>query len=1006
MLIIGGKPAFFLLSQNTLHTLSRSELPYPENIAFVTRDSAGFYWFGNDNGLTCFDGGSARHIPIQSRASGVTHDQNVQSRMYPDRAGRLWFTTYAALHAFDPRTETFFTYQIETAKGAVTEDYRAFFYHAPRDEIWLRAGDSLYAYTISRKQHRLLGGPTRSINYAVSQKSDGGWRVIGSPWWNGPGVEVFDTEGGTRRLRTTDLIDVDQMVVAVAVIDESNYYLAGVRGLLHARITADTVRLASIPDRSNSDYVTSGVVFDPERYQLFVSRPREGVFRYDILADEWHPFSGPTSDEPEPTPRDLYLDPTDILWISYHRRGLDYVLLGNSRSARSSTPDLSVTISDIAYEAPDSIALLSIRGNYYRAELSRTGASDWEEATDWTGGQPSPRNPKFFRDGSGLFVTGQQRLYYRQLGKTAWRHYLLAPSQLRDMLTSPGGSRRLLISKGTVQEIDLLLPRIRQEAIPEITAAENKGFIQFLPLSPTEFLLARQGNAIWHCRWKNERIRVIERLPTPGDVYSLSPYRADTLLLGTSQGLYYWTGRDIRPIDYPSFLFSTPAVRSMVRDTAGRVWIGTENGLFRLTALNEPLVYFSEADGLPSNRFLQTPGFTAENGLLYMATDRGLAAIRHAPARASARTDAPYIQGIWVNKTPLIATHSPRELTKLRLSYAENTLGFQLGLIGLRRSVASGLLFRLIGYEDREQWVEPGGFARYPNLPPGDYALRIAAVDKNGIRGREKQLSIHIVPPFYQTWWFQIIIALLVLLLIGGTYLLLLRREINKQRLLREQQARIAAERDRIAGEVHDDLGGQLSSILFLSEEILLLDDAQFPFRREMKRIHELSRDSLVNIRDIIFALDNRRGSVTDLVNRLERYGQQFFADHGIAFSKRSTLVNAGPYELSSRQKRNLSQIVKEAFHNIVKHAGAGWVRFSAESAAGDTLVLRISDDGKGFSTAAGVLNESEEQTPGYGLINMRQKAEAIAATIAFDSRVGEGTTITVTIKLDAAPRL
>jgi anti-sigma regulatory factor (Ser/Thr protein kinase) len=85
-----------------------------------------------------------------------------------------------------------------------------------------------------------------------------------------------------------------------------------------------------------------------------------------------------------------------------------------------------------------------------------------------------------------------------------------------------------------------------------------------------------------------------------------------------------------------------------------------------------------------------------------------------------------------------------------------------------------------------------------------------------------------------------------------------------------------------------------------------------------------------------------------------------------------------------------LYRISQEALHNVVKHAGARQVELTLQQKGG-AVVLRIRDDGKGFDASA--------VPDGHlGLAGMRARAEKIAASFDVDSRIGEGTTIVVTV--------
>jgi signal transduction histidine kinase len=350
------------------------------------------------------------------------------------------------------------------------------------------------------------------------------------------------------------------------------------------------------------------------------------------------------------------------------------------------------------------------------------------------------------------------------------------------------------------------------------------------------------------------------------------------------------------------------------------------------------------------------------------------------------RPAEPYLASIRVNDVPISGNETPRFLNTLVRAYTKNNFDFKLSTIADGNSPASAVEYQLANYDSKAVRVPPGTTVRYPNLPPGTYTLQLTAINQNGLPSGKKSLQIIINPPYWQTWWFRVAALFALALIAAGIYIAGLRRERLKQQRLSDQQARLAAERDRIAGEVHDDLGGQISSILYLSEEMLLTGTAPAN-ERELNRIHELSRTSLQNVRDIIFALDNRRATLAALGDQLRGAGTDFFTDRKIAFTCADTFARPD-FSLTSRQKRNLTLILKEAWHNTAKHAAATAVQLDITQANG-TLHLTCADNGKGFTSTT-----SKKATGGYGLENMTEKAAAIGATVSLESVPGKGTTL------------
>ena len=87
--------------------------------------------------------------------------------------------------------------------------------------------------------------------------------------------------------------------------------------------------------------------------------------------------------------------------------------------------------------------------------------------------------------------------------------------------------------------------------------------------------------------------------------------------------------------------------------------------------------------------------------------------------------------------------------------------------------------------------------------------------------------------------------------------------------------------------------------------------------------------------------------------------------------------------------ENELLRILQESLSNIDKHAGAEHVDVSWDVEDGSG-VLRVQDDGKGFDTARGIRDNA------YGLVGMRERADAIGARLIISSTPGDGTTVTV----------
>jgi NO-binding membrane sensor protein with MHYT domain len=200
----------------------------------------------------------------------------------------------------------------------------------------------------------------------------------------------------------------------------------------------------------------------------------------------------------------------------------------------------------------------------------------------------------------------------------------------------------------------------------------------------------------------------------------------------------------------------------------------------------------------------------------------------------------------------------------------------------------------------------------------------------------------------------------------------------------------------RIARELHDELGGALTSLRWDLEEV----EKMLSVGRDQANISAL-REKIAGMTRLIDATINTvkrisaelRPIILDdlgLVAAIEWQVQEFEARSGIICQFDSLVDNA---DLSREQATALFRILQEALTNILRHAQATRVNITIEEEEGE-FVLRIRDNGRGIT-------EAEKTRPrSLGLIGMRERAQLIGGKIEITGVTGKGTVLTVRIPL------
>jgi signal transduction histidine kinase len=197
--------------------------------------------------------------------------------------------------------------------------------------------------------------------------------------------------------------------------------------------------------------------------------------------------------------------------------------------------------------------------------------------------------------------------------------------------------------------------------------------------------------------------------------------------------------------------------------------------------------------------------------------------------------------------------------------------------------------------------------------------------------------------------------------------------------------------RARIATDLHDDIGANLTRISILSEVARRQgDNDASPVSNSLQAIAEIARESVASMSDIVWAINPQRDSLIDLTRKMRQHAEEVFMQRGIEL-KFIAPDHALDLKLGLDVRRNLYLVFKEAVNNAARHSDCARAEIELR-VEGARLRLTISDDGRGFDPAA--------RTEGNGLLSMRRRAADLGGELSLESSVGVGSRVRLTIPL------
>jgi two-component system, NarL family, sensor histidine kinase UhpB len=206
-------------------------------------------------------------------------------------------------------------------------------------------------------------------------------------------------------------------------------------------------------------------------------------------------------------------------------------------------------------------------------------------------------------------------------------------------------------------------------------------------------------------------------------------------------------------------------------------------------------------------------------------------------------------------------------------------------------------------------------------------------------------------------------------------------RRASSTRALRAQEA----ERQRIAQELHDQIGQNLTVVLLNLKRAA--DRVPADVRSALLEAQEVTRDSLDEVRGIARSL--RPGVLEDLglISALTALAADFSRHTGLPVQRH---FDASLPSLAAETELVLYRIAQESLTNIARHAHACHVEMTMHRSPSG-IVLRIADDGRGLDGTG----------EGWGIRGMRERAMLIGADLAITARPGAGTEVCLQVPLD-----
>lgn len=482
----------------------------------------------------------------------------------------------------------------------------------------------------------------------------------------------------------------------------------------------------------------------------------------------------------------------------------------------------------------------------------------------------------------------------------------------------------------------------------------------------------------------------------PCNVLSLCVDHKENLWCGTvSNGVLVYnipTAKWIKHIGQGEGYF--PDLTSqLVADDDGLIWANTSEGLFSFNQTDFKFKRYGMNEGLGTESNIGTLIRLPRHRLLFNNVNKDhysytFGIITTRPPDTLIKRIPISVFGLKVMGKDFLPDTLLDNVQQLELPPLQNS--FSLSYAGISLTQGKDLLYSYKLDDVETEWHYAGSeqSLSYLNLKPGTYRLHIACKTRDeSLVGIEKILLIKILPAWYQQWWFKLLIGALIVIVIILAFRYYLRQQLKKQQLMLEKERALEAERQRIAADMHDDVGAGLSRIRYIANSMkeglqLSTDD--------MDKILSLSDESVEKMNEIIWSLNQGNQQLSELMYHMRSQCAEMVHNANINFEcelPEQIPDMILPWNLS----RNIYLLVKEAVNNAIKHANATVIRIEIKT--GSILEITVADNGIGFDAAT-------LQRKGNGMLHFKKRTTDIHASVVVNSQPGKGTTIAFSIPL------
>lgn len=979
----------------------------------IIQDSVGFLWFGTNDGLNRYDGYKFIHYkPDDSDSTSISGNRIFE--LYIDKQNTLWAGTEYGLNRYNAETNNFTHYINEAGNNSsLSNNTISEILEDSRGNFWVGTNDGLNLF------NRITGRVVRFMadfndSSAIIERHI--WEIFEDSQnrlWIGTdrGINQFDYKTGKFKryfIKTDGKIDFLVNTIFDINEDHSGNLWVSTRAGVHRFIpeTGDFISFHHNPeDPSSLSYENVWQTYEDSRGNFWVTTLGGGL-NLKSKDNKFRSFRN--------SPKNPQSISSDYIWEIYEdRHGI--IWLGTELGINKYDPQLE-KFNLISHQPYDDNSLVN---NEVYSVLKDSRGDLWIGTRSGLN-KYSPKEDKYelylhhrFNQWSisnnyikAIFEDSEGRIW---VGTNGGGLNLFRDGNF--VLTFNNSNRSSLTSNKIISidednEGNLWLGTMRGINMVNPETGHSVGYFNE-PTDTTsiihDYVTVVKYDSSEECLWigtqngldkfipDEKRFVHYQRHNFKGEVNIPVNFiwdihlSGDTLWIGTNRGLLLFDKKQDRFKRIPR---RNPLSRSVVygilEDKYNNLWLSTNKGIYVYNYKSQKLKNYTAGDGLQSNQFTGGAVFADDKGKFYFGGIKGLNSF-YPDSIKDVRTIPPVVitEIKTFNHSLRIREDGPLRKSifladTVEFSYRVDDFNLEFAVLDYAVPDENRFMYKLDNFDDNWQRTGNRNYAIYTNVPPGEYVFRVIGANNNDVWNRTgATLRIIIHPPFWQKWWFILIVSLTLLTIIY----LLIRNRI--QTLLEMERLRT-----RIAADLHDDVGTQLTEISMLSD-IVAYQNKENSEDPVINKIGDIARSLIDKMDSIVWLVNPQKDTLYELFLKLKDNYEEILNSRNIIINIKNFDILESIH-LPMEKRKNIYLIYKEAINNSLKHSDCTEIKVETFQ-KGKRLSIILSDNGKGFNP--------DYKYPGNGLSNMKQRAEMSEGKVEIKSGT-EGTKVIFTGKI------